>query len=89
MLYTIHHLYASCKMLTWFSIVLLCTFDRTYLLKVYNIIYFVGAYFWRKSYIEPYIGVFEQEELYKLQSLVIIMGVFVGFQILLKKNYMN
>ena len=82
-LYTIHHLYASCKMLTWFSVVLLCTFERTYLIKVYNIVYFVGAYFWRKSYIEPYIGVFEQEELYKLQSLVIIMGVFVGFQILL------
>lgn len=82
-LYDIHHMYASCKMLTWFSIVLLCTFDRTYLLKVYNVIYFVGAYFWRKSYIAPFLGVFEQEELYKLQSLVIIMGVFVGIQILL------
>lgn len=82
-LYNIHHMYASCKMLTWFSIVLLCTFDRTYLLKVYNVIYFVGAYFWRKSYIAPFIGVEEKEELYKLQSLVIIMGVFVGIQLIL------
>lgn len=82
-LYNIHHMYASCKMLTWFSILLLCTFDRTYLLKVYNVIYFIGAYFWRKSYIAPFIGVEEKEELYKLQSLVIIMGIFVGIQLIL------
>ena len=81
-LYNIHHMYASCKMLTWFGIALLCTFSKKYILKIWNLIYFIAAFVWRKSYIEPYIGVNEQEELYKLQSLVIIVGIFVVCQIL-------
>ena len=82
-LYDIHHMYASCKMLTWFCIMLLCTFGKEYLWKLYNIVYVMAAYFWRREYIKPYLGVNEKEELYKLQSLVIIFGVFVGIQILL------
>ena len=82
-LYDIHHMYASCKMLTWFCVMLLCTFGKEYLWKVYNLVYIVGAYFWRQEYIKPYLGVHEKEELYKLQSLVIIFGVFVGIQIVL------
>ena len=82
-LYDIHHMYASCKMLTWFCVMLLCTFGKEYLWKAYNLVYIVGAYFWRQEYIKPYLGVHEKEELYKLQSLVIIFGVFVGIQIVL------
>ena len=82
-LYDIHHMYASCKMLTWFGVMLLCTFGKEYLWKVYNLVYVVAAYLWRQDYIKPYVGVHEKEELYKLQSLVIIFGVFVGIQILL------
>ncbi|MBR5597778.1 MAG: hypothetical protein IKW30_10280 [Lachnospiraceae bacterium] len=82
-LYDIHHMYASCKMLTWFCVMLLCTFGREYLWKLYNLVYVAAAYFWREEYIKPYLGVNEKEELYKLQSLVIIFGVFVGIQIIL------
>lgn len=82
-LYNIHHMYASCKMLTWFGIALLCTFDKKYLWKLWNLVYFIVAIIWRKSYIKPYIGVNEQEELYKLQSWVIIVGIFVALQIIL------
>ena len=82
-LYDIHHKYACCKMLTWFGIMLLCTFDKKYLLKIWNPVYFAAALVWRNSYIKPYIGVNEQEELYKLQSWVIIVGIFVAFQLLL------
>lgn len=82
-LYDIHHKYACCKMLTWFGIMLLCTFDKKYLWKIWNAVYFVAALVWRKYYIKPYLGVNEQEELYKLQSWVIIVGIFVAFQILL------
>lgn len=81
-LYDIHHMYASCKMLTWFCVVLLCTFGKEYLCKLYNLIYIAVAYLWRQEYIKPYLGVHEKEELYKLQSLVIIFGVFVGIQII-------
>lgn len=82
-LYDIHHKYACCKMLTWFGIMLLCTFDKKYLWKIWNPVYFVAALVWRKYYIKPYLGVNEQEELYKLQSWVIIVGIFVVVQILL------
>ena len=82
-LYDIHHMYASCKMLTWFSIMLLCTFGKEYLWKLYNIVYVAAAYLWRQEYIKPYLGVHEKEELYKLQSLVIIFAVFVGIQVVL------
>ena len=82
-LYNIHHMYASCKMLTWFGIALLCTFDKKYIWKLWNLVYFIVAFIWRKSYIKPYIGVNEQEELYKLQSWVIIVGIFAALQIIL------
>ena len=82
-LYDIHHMYACCKMLTWFGIMLLCTFDKKYLWKIWNPVYFAAALVWRNSYIKPYIGVNEQEELYKLQSWVIIVGIFVAFQMFL------
>lgn len=82
-LYNIHHMYASCKMLTWFGIALLCTFDKKYIFKIWNLVYFIVAFVWRKSYIKPYIGVNEQEELYKLQSLVIIVGIFLALQMVL------
>ena len=67
-LYDIHHMYACCKMLTWFGIMLLCTFDKKYLWKIWNPVYFVAALVWRNSYIKPYIGVKEQEELYKVRN---------------------
>lgn len=82
-LYNIHHMYAACKMLTWFCIMLLCTFDKKYLWRVWNLVYFIAAIVWRYYYIKPYIGVEEQEELYKLQAQVIILGIFAGIQIIL------
>lgn len=82
-LYNIHHMYASCKMLTWFGVVLLCTFGKEYVWKIWNLIYLIAAIVWRYYYIKPYIGVEEQEELYRLQSLVIIVGIFVVLQIVL------
>ncbi len=82
-LYNIHHMYAACKMLTWFCIMLLCTFGKKYLWKIWNPVYLVAGLIWRYYYIKPYIGVEEQEELYKLQAQVIILGIFVGIQIAL------
>ena len=82
-LYDIHHMYASCKMLTWFCVMLLCTFGKEYLWKAYNLVYVAAAFLWRKEYIAPYLGVDEKEELYKLQSWVIIFGVFVAVQVVL------
>lgn len=82
-LYNIHHMYASCKMLTWFGVVLLCTFGKKYVWKIWNLVYLIAAIVWRYYYVKPYIGIEEQEELYKLQSMVIIMGIFVALQIII------
>ncbi len=82
-LYNIHHSYAACKMLTWFGIVLLCTFGKEYLWKVWNLVYLAGALVFRYFYIRPYLGMEEQEELYRLQAWVIIVGVFLIIQILI------
>lgn len=82
-LYDIHHMYAACKMLTWFCIMLLCTFGKQYLFKIWNVVYFAAALVWRYYYIKPYLGIEEQEELYKLQAQVIILGIFVAVQVIL------
>ena len=81
-LYNIHHMYAACKMLSWFVVMLLCTFGKQYLWKIWNLVYFIVAAVWRNKYIEPYIGVEEKEELFKLQAQVIILGIFLGIQII-------
>lgn len=81
-LYNIHHSYAACKMLTWFAVVLLCTFGKEYLVSIWNVVYGILALVWRYFYIKPYLGIEEQEELYRLQSWVILVGVFLGLQIL-------
>lgn len=82
-LYNIHHSYAACKMLTWFGIVLLCTFGKEYLWKVWNLVYLIAALVFRYFYIKPYLGIEEQEELYRLQAWVIIVGVLVSLQIVI------
>lgn len=81
-LYDIHHSYAACKMLTWFGIVLLCTFGKEYLWKIGNLGYVAAALVWRYFYIKPYLGIEEQEQLYRLQAWVIIVGVFVAWLVL-------
>ena len=43
----------------------------------------MAAFVWRYYYIKPYIGIEEQDELYRLQSQVIIIGIFVALQVIL------
>lgn len=81
-LYTIHHTLAACRLMIWFFVMLLCTFPKEQMLKLSNLIYVAAAVVWRYQYIKPYLGIEGEEELYKLQAGVMILGVFVLLQIL-------
>jgi len=82
-LYTIHHTLATCRLMIWFFVMLLCTFSKEQMLKVWNLVYVVTAFVWGYFYTKPYIGIEGEEELYKLQAYVIALGVFVILQILI------
>lgn len=75
-LYDIHHSYAACRMLTWFALAIICTFKKNELFTVYHLIYAIAAPIGGYFYAKPYEGVAEQDELYKLQAYVLVVGGF-------------
>ena len=82
-LYTIHHTLATCRLMIWFFIMLLCTFPKAQMLRLTNLVYLAGGIGWAYYYVKPYLGMEVEEELYKLQAGVIVLGVFVILQILI------
>ncbi|MBQ9991332.1 MAG: hypothetical protein IJP31_10410 [Lachnospiraceae bacterium] len=84
-LYDIHHSYATCRLLVWFSLVLIFTFGftRKELLTIYNLIYLVAASIGGYYYAKPYQGIEEQDELYKLQAYVMVIGGFALLQLII------
>lgn len=84
-LYDIHHSYATCKLLIWLSLALLCTFEvsRKGLLTLYNLIYLAAAGIGGYFYAKPYQGDAELEELYRLQAWVMVVGGFLLLQIVI------
>lgn len=82
-LYNIHHSYAACKFLTWISLALLFTFKKENLLKLWNLLYVIPAVIYGYYYAKPYVGVVEQEELFRLQARLIIVLGFLVLQLIL------
>lgn len=84
-LFDIHHRYATCRLLIWFSLALICTFrfDRSQLLKSYNLLYLAAASFGGYLYAKPYRGIEEQDELYRLQAYVMVIGGFALLQMMI------
>ena len=82
-LYNIHHYYAACKFLTWISLALLFTFKKENLLKLWNFLYVVPAVIYGYYYAKPYVGVAEQEELFRLQARLIVVLGFLALQLIL------
>lgn len=84
-LYDIHHSYATCRLLVWFSLAVIFTFrfTRQELLRIYNLIYLVAAGIGGYFYARPYQGVEELEELYRLQAYVLVAGGFVLLQLVI------
>lgn len=73
-LYEIHHDYAERRMLIWFFLGLICTFAKKELLRIRNLIYVVIAGVGVFFHIKPHRGLGEEEDIYKLQGYIIIIG---------------
>ena len=76
-LYDIHHAYASRRVLIWFGIMLITTYDKKELLNIFNLVWTpVGAVISYLVY-KPWIGTGETELTYKLTAWVIFIGGYV------------
>lgn len=76
-LYDIHHAYAARRVLIWFGIMLITTFDKKEVLNIFNLIWaIVGAVISYLVY-KPWIGTGETELTYKLTAIVIFIGGFI------------
>lgn len=82
-LYDIHHSYAACKFLTWLALALLFTFKKEQIFRWWNLLYVIPAIICGYYYAKPYVGVEEQEELYRLQAKVLVAAGFLLLQILI------
>ena len=83
-LYDIHHSFAIRKMIIWFLAAIVCSFSKKELLRIWNLLFLlvmgVVGYFHAK----PYIGVENDEELFKLEAYIIVIGSFVILQLVIK-----
>ena len=70
----IFHYYSTRRMLIWFALAVLITFDLKELLHIWNLIYIVGVSIFSYFYIKPHMGEIENELLYKLTAWVIALG---------------
>ena len=73
-LYDIFHYYSTRRMLIWFALAILISFDIRELLHIWNLIYIVGVSVFSYFYIKPHMGEIENELLYKLTAWVIALG---------------
>ncbi|MBP9997491.1 MAG: hypothetical protein KBT19_09550 [Lachnospiraceae bacterium] len=73
-LYDIFHEYAMRKMLCWFLLSILVTFSKKELLTIINAIYLVASLVFASFYSKPYIGVQDEELIYKLNGQIIVLG---------------
>lgn len=92
-LYNIHHYLAARKMMTWFLLIIVCTYSAKELFTIWNGIYLVIASVAGYFYAKPYFGIEEQEELYQLSAcffvvagLVLILLIGSIVRLILKKD---
>ncbi len=76
-LYDISHAYSSRRILIWFLIMLVTTYEKDELLTIFNGIWAVAGIPIGYFYARPYIGIQEEELLYKLNAWIIYIGGFV------------
>lgn len=82
-LYTVHHTWATCKILIWLSLAFLCTLKKEEWLKIWNLIYFIPAAVIAYQRYKPYIGLESEEALTcKWQAQMTLVVGFVVLQVL-------
>ena len=96
-LYTVHHIWATCKILIWLGLAFLCTLKKEEWLKIWNLIYLVPAGVIAYQRYKPYIGLESEEaSTCKWQAQMTCVVGFVALhvvvslvQLILKKRKPN
>lgn len=96
-LYTVHHIWATCKILIWFGLAHLCTLKKEEWLKIWNLLYLIPAIVIAYQRYKPFMGIDSEEALTcKWQAQMVVVAGFVVLQILvsliqlvLKKRKVN
>lgn len=81
-LYDISHAYSSRRILIWFLIMLVTTYEKAEVLTIFNGIWAVAGIPAGYLYAKPYMGMQEEELLYKLNAWIIYIGGFVIINII-------
>lgn len=76
-MYDIFHYYSTRRMLIWFLLAILVSFDFKQLFSIVNGIVLVVSATFGYFYAKPYVGTGENELLYKLSAGVIVVGALV------------
>ena len=83
-LYTVHHIWATCKLIIWFGLAYLCTLKKEEWLKIWNLIYLIPSVLIAYNRYKPFIGIDSEEALTcKWQAQMIVVTGFVVLQILI------
>ena len=82
-LYTVHHIWATCKIIIWFGLAYLCTLKKEEWLKLWNLIYLIPAVWIAYQRYKPFIGIDSEEALTcKWQAQMVVVTGFVVLQLL-------
>ena len=82
-LYTVHHIWATCKILTWFGLAFLCTLKKEEWMKIWNLIYLIPAAIIAYIRYTPFVGLETEAGITgRLQVRLVFVTGFVALQIL-------
>ena len=82
-LYNVHHVWATCKILTWLGLAYLCTLKKEEWMRLWNLVYFIPAAIIAYQRYKPYVGLDSEEAITgRLQVRLTFIAGFVILQIL-------
>ena len=77
------HSYMLRRILIWFFIMLITTYSREEVINIFNAVWLIIGMIVKYFYARPYIGMEEEELLYKLNGWIIYIGGFVIINVVL------
>ena len=83
-LYDVHHVWATCKILTWLGLAFLCTLKKEEWMKIWNLVYLFPAAVAAYVRYKPFVGLETEEAITgRLQVKLIFVAGFVALQVLI------
>ena len=82
-LYTVHHIWATCKILTWLGLAFLCTLKKEEWMNLWNLVYLLPAAVIAYLRYKPFMGLETEEAITgRLQVRLVFVAGFVVLQVL-------